>query len=50
MDRNLIVMLNILSLLKTKPYTFDELMKSGYFKDKRILEKRLQTLDRAGCL
>ena len=50
MEQKLVVVLNILSLLKTKPCTFDELMKSGFFKDKRSLERGLHTLNCAGCI
>ena len=48
MDRKLLNMLNILSLLKNKPMTYDELWKTGCFKTKTALGKALYTLDMVG--
>lgn len=49
-DRDLINILNVLSLLRDKPMTYDELWKSGCFKREKHLEIVIHKLHKAGCI
>jgi predicted Zn-ribbon and HTH transcriptional regulator len=50
LDQNFVAILNVLSLLREKPMTYDELLKSGYFKGKNQLNFALRRLNQAGCI
>jgi len=50
MDKKLLNMLNVLSLLKTKPMSYHTLWKSGCFKTRKDLGHALYSLDMAGCI
>lgn len=50
MDRKLLNMLNVLSLLKQKPMTYDELWETSCFKTEKDLAHALHTLHYAGCI
>jgi hypothetical protein len=43
-------MLNILSLLREKPMTYDELLKPGYFKTQNQLDFALRRLKEGCCI
>ena len=45
-----VVIFNILALLREKPMTFEELMKSGCFRSQSHLEFTLFKLKQAGCI
>jgi hypothetical protein len=49
-DRDFVAMLNVLSLLREKPMTYEELMKSGCFKTQGRLSFTLYRLKQAGCI
>jgi hypothetical protein len=50
LDKELITVLNILYLLKNKPMTFNDLFKTGCFRNKTRLSNGLETLHRADCI
>ena len=50
MDRDFVNILNVLSLLREKPLTNDELLKSGCFKTKGQLDYALIRLKEANCI
>ena len=50
MNKDLIICLNILYLLKSRPIKYEELWKSGYFKSERDLENGIRILHRANCI
>jgi hypothetical protein len=49
-DRDFVGILNILSLLRDKPMTHEELLKSGYFKTRNQLDFALRRLTQSGCI
>jgi hypothetical protein len=50
MDRDFVAVLNILSLLREKPMSYEELLKSGYFKTKGQLDFALRKLSQSCCI
>jgi hypothetical protein len=50
MDRDFVAVLNILSLLREKPMSYEELLKSGYFKTKEQLDFALRKLTQSCCI
>jgi hypothetical protein len=50
LDRDLINILNVLSLLRDKPMTYEELWKSGCFKKLKHLEIVMHKLHKAGLV
>lgn len=50
LDRDTINMLNLLTLLRDKPMTYEELWMSGYFKRDKSLGKVIHRLHRANCI
>ena len=50
LDHDFVAILNVLSLLREKPMTYDELLKTGYFKGKNQLNFALKRLNQAGCI
>lgn len=49
-DRDFIAILNVLSLLREKPMTYEEIWKSGYFKRKGQLDFAIRTLTQSDCI
>jgi DNA-binding HxlR family transcriptional regulator len=45
-----VVIFNVLALLREKPMTYEELMKSGCFKSERHLDFALRRLREGGCI
>ena len=49
-DRDFVGILNVLSLLREKPMTFEELMRTKCFKNKERLDFAIIRLKQAGCI
>jgi len=49
-DRDFVGILNVLSLLREKPMSYEELLKSECFKSREQLDFALQRLKQAGCI
>ena len=49
-ERDFVSILNLLSLLREKPMTYEEIWKSGYFKTQNQLDFALRRLKQAGCI
>jgi len=49
-DRDFVGILNILSLLREHPMTYEEIWKSGYFKTQNQLDIALYQLGKACCV
>ena len=49
-DRDLIAILNVLSLLRKNPMNYDELLKSGYFKTRGQLDFAIRKLTQSSCI
>lgn len=50
LNKDLLICLNILYLLKSKPMKYEELLKSGHFRSERDLENGIRRLFRANCI
>ena len=50
MNKDLVICLNILYLLKSKPMKYEQLWKSGYFRSKRDLDVGMRKLCYANCV
>lgn len=49
-ERDFVSILNVLSLLREKPMTYEEIWKSGYLKTLNQLNFALRRLKQAGCI
>ena len=49
-DRDFVSILNLLSLLREKPMTYEEILKSGFFKTKSQLDFTLRRLKESCCV
>ena len=49
-ERDFVNILNLLSLLREKPMTYDELWETNYFKTKSQLDFTLRRLKEGGCI
>jgi len=49
-NTDFVSILNILSLLREKPMTYEEIWKTGYFKTKGQLDYALRRLTQASCI